>query len=100
MARLDQIVIDCRDPAALARFWARLLDGKAIDRERGWSQVDAPGFPCLSFQPVAEAKPGKNRLHLDIAVPPGRVADAPRPPSGWVPARSVWRCGTRRARSR
>lgn len=76
MARLDQIVIDCRDPAALARFWARLLDGKAIERERGWSHVDAPGFPRLSFQPVTEAKPGKNRLHLDIAVPPGRVADA------------------------
>jgi hypothetical protein len=76
VAALNQIVVDCRDPAALARFWARLLDGTVLDRERGWSQVDAPGFPRLAFQPVPEPKAAKNRLHLDITVPPGRVADA------------------------
>ena len=74
--RLAQIVIDCADPASLARFWARLLGGTAVDRARGWSHVEPPGFPRISFQPVRDARTGKNRLHLDIQVPPGRVADA------------------------
>ncbi len=74
--RLDQIVVDCRAPAELARFWAGLLGGSAVDRARGWSQVDAPGFPRLSFQPVPEAKAGKNRLHLDVEVDAGGIPAA------------------------
>ena len=27
MAHLEQLVIDCRHPASLARFWAAALDG-------------------------------------------------------------------------
>lgn len=65
---LHQIVVDCRDPRALARFWARLLGGTPVDRARGWSHVDAPGTARLSFQPVPEGKTTKNRLHLDLAV--------------------------------
>src|ERR1051325_1637372 len=66
--RLDQIVVDCREPAALARFWAALLGGTPVDRALGWSHVEPPGWPRISFQPVPEAKAGKNRLHLDISV--------------------------------
>lgn len=73
---LDQIVIDCRRPAVLARFWADLLGGHSVDRARGWSHVDAPGFPRLSFQPVPEVKAGKNRLHLDVEVEPGGIPAA------------------------
>ncbi|MGF1647503.1 MAG: VOC family protein [Kineosporiaceae bacterium] len=39
-------------------------------------QVEPPGFPRISFQPVPEAKAGKNRLHLDIEVPPGEIPAA------------------------
>lgn len=67
-ARLDQLVVDCRNPAALVRFWAGLLGGDPVDRARGWAHVDPPGFPRLAFQPVAGKKTVKNRLHLGIAV--------------------------------
>jgi hypothetical protein len=66
--RLNQIVVDSTDPAALVRFWAALIGGEPVDRARGWSHLDAPGFPRLAFQPVPEAKAVKNRLHLDVEV--------------------------------
>ncbi|MFJ9520861.1 VOC family protein [Kitasatospora sp. NPDC101801] len=65
---LRQIVLDSREPKVLVRFWAGLLGGAPVDRERGWSHVEAPGFARLAFQPVPAAKAGKNRLHLDLAV--------------------------------
>ncbi|MGP3919865.1 VOC family protein [Nonomuraea sp. 10N515B] len=67
-AHLNQIVVDCRNPHELVRFWAALLGGDPVDRARGWSHVEPPGSARLAFQPVAEDKAGKNRLHLDIAV--------------------------------
>ncbi|MER6007963.1 VOC family protein [Nonomuraea angiospora] len=67
-ARLNQIVVDCRDPQSLVRFWATLLGGDPVDRARGWSHVEPPGGVRLAFQPVAEDKAVKNRLHLDIEV--------------------------------
>ncbi|MGI5290890.1 VOC family protein [Nonomuraea polychroma] len=67
-ARLNQIVVDCRDPHRLVRFWAALLGGDPVDRARGWSHVEPPGSARLAFQPVTDGKAGKNRLHLDIAV--------------------------------
>ncbi|SEE86235.1 VOC family protein [Ruania alba] len=82
MARLDEIVVDCRAAPALARFWAEVLDGYAvrpyddaeIARLAGLGltpqtdptvAVDGPG-PTLFFQEVPEPKSGKNRLHLDV----------------------------------
>ena len=67
-ALLDQIVIDCREPRTLVRFWAGLLGGDPVDRALGWSHVQPPGFPRIAFQPVPESKQVKNRLHLDVAV--------------------------------
>lgn len=67
-ARLDQIVIDCREPRSLVRFWTALLGGEPVDRAHNWSHADPPGFPRLAFQPVPESKTAKNRLHLDIEV--------------------------------
>ncbi|TXR57452.1 VOC family protein [Quadrisphaera setariae] len=66
--RLDQVVIDAVDPQRLVRFYAALLGGDPVDRARGWSHVQPPGFPKLSFQPVPEPVTGKNRLHLDVEV--------------------------------
>ncbi|MER5320092.1 VOC family protein [Streptosporangium roseum] len=67
-ARLNQIVIDCRHPETLVLFWAALLGGSPVHRARGWSHVEPPGFVRLAFQPVAEQRSGKNRLHFDIEV--------------------------------
>ena len=81
MARIKEIVIDARHPAALARFWAGVLTGYAVrdydvaEIERlaslGFTtetdptvMVDGPG-PSLCFQRV-EALATKGRLHLDI----------------------------------
>lgn len=85
MAQLRDIVIDCANPAALARFWAAVLDGysvRAYDDDEiarlaalGLTPetdpsvaVDGPG-PGLFFVLVPEAKTTKNRLHLDLTVP-------------------------------
>lgn len=83
MAHLKDIVIDCRHPAALARFWADALgtyevrpyDDAEIARlaALGLSPetdptvaVDGDG-PTLFLQQVPEPKRGKNRLHLDLS---------------------------------
>ncbi|WP_274555573.1 VOC family protein [Streptomyces spiramyceticus] len=65
-ARVDEIVFDCADPAALVRFWAALLGGAPEDRSPDWSYIDPPGFTRLAFQRVPEGKAVKNRLHLDL----------------------------------
>ena len=87
MARILDVVFDCRHPASLARFWAAALDGYAVapydeaelDRLRA-TGIDDPeddptvlvepssgGGPRLWFQLVPESKIVKNRVHLDLA---------------------------------
>ncbi|MGW4827069.1 VOC family protein [Amycolatopsis japonica] len=74
MARLRDVVFDCRHPASLARFWAAALDGyevapydeEELDRLRslGFSGpeedpsvlVEAASGPRLFFNLVPEAK--------------------------------------------
>jgi hypothetical protein len=64
----EQVVVEAADPVMLGRWWADAL---------GWVVVnDAPDefeiqptvdrLPGLIFLPVAAAKSGKNRLHLDF----------------------------------
>jgi arylformamidase len=62
------IVIDCHDPAELARFWSRVLRGEARVRSEKWATVrdPLPGGVLLAFQRVPEDKSVKNRVHLDI----------------------------------
>lgn len=85
MARLRDIVLDCRHPASLARFWAAVLEGYTVapyDEEElarlrslgvfdpeGDPQVmvEGPsGSPSLFFQRVPEPKVVKNRMHVDL----------------------------------
>jgi Glyoxalase-like domain len=86
MALLHDVVVDCRHPASLARFWAAVLDGYEVApydeaelarlRAKGVYDVeDDPtvlverndgGRPRLFFQLVPEPKTVKNRLHLDL----------------------------------
>ncbi|MFJ6698862.1 VOC family protein [Streptomyces sp. NPDC091272] len=65
-ARIDEIVFDCADPAALVRFWASLVGGEPVDRSPDWSYIDVPDFTRLAFQRVPEGKAAKNRLHIDL----------------------------------
>lgn len=91
MAVRFQLVIDCRDPEPLARFWAAALgyefepppagfatwddywrDVGVGEEELGIGEdriVDPDGSgPRIWFQVVPELKAVKNRLHLDISV--------------------------------
>jgi Glyoxalase-like domain len=90
MATGIQVVIDCADPARLARFWAEALgyrvqpppegfeSWEAWLRDAGipeedWNSasavVDPDGAgPRIYFQRVPERKQTKNRVHLDLNV--------------------------------
>ena len=79
--RWYSVIVDCRDVAAQARWWAEALDWQIIyeapdeqgvvprwaseERLRAtpWNEVP----PGLVFVPVPEGKQVKNRLHLDLA---------------------------------
>jgi hypothetical protein len=61
---LDAVVVDALDVDGLAGFWAAALGWERADGAR----VRPPGGGVeLWFRPTAEAKRGKNRLHLDLA---------------------------------
>ncbi|HEX6674321.1 MAG TPA: VOC family protein [Actinomycetes bacterium] len=81
VVRLTEVVVDCRDPAALAAFWAAALGYHAVRAEDGQVEVapwereppdlaervrQAPAAPTLVFVTVPEGKTVKNRLHLDV----------------------------------
>jgi Glyoxalase-like domain len=85
VARLGDVVVDCRHPASLARFWAAALDGYEVApydeaelqrlRAMGVGDpeddptvlIECPGeTPRLFFQWVPEGKTVKNRIHLDL----------------------------------
>lgn len=74
--RLQELVIDCHDPARLARFWGELLGVRWVAMDPEWAVVDSSPLQ-LAFQWVPEAKGSpKNRLHLDIEVPDAEAAVA------------------------
>ncbi|WP_339135968.1 VOC family protein [Streptomyces sp. f51] len=64
------VTIDCVDVEKVAAFWSALLDRRPGPSRPGWVYLgdrDDP-LPRLVFQPVAEPKHGKVRLHLDVVV--------------------------------
>src|SRR3954452_13231923 len=70
--RFSEVVVDSRDPEALAAFWAAVLDYRVLGREEDGSVEIGPeaGFggpaPTLVFGPVPDPTPGKLRLHIDL----------------------------------
>lgn len=85
MARLSQLVVDSRAPAALARFWASALDDFEI---RAYDDAEIARLasigrtpetdPCvmldgptleICFQEVATLPDGRRAVHLDISTP-------------------------------
>ncbi|WP_138757645.1 VOC family protein [Modestobacter altitudinis] len=72
-ARITELVLDCRDPAGLAAWWAEVLGYEVVGTEDdGAIEIGPPGqgpkgvVPTLLFAPVPEPAPGKLRLHLDL----------------------------------
>lgn len=62
------ITFDCYDALTLATWWARYVSGVVHQNDdASFVTVTADGL-TLGFQQVAEPTPGKNRLHLDLAV--------------------------------
>ncbi|MEV8326463.1 VOC family protein [Kitasatospora sp. NPDC056731] len=81
IGKLQCLVLDCPDPAVLARFYAGLLGGE-VDRPdprwslgEGWSTLHLDDGTVLSFQGVVDHRPPRwsdpahpQQAHLDIDV--------------------------------
>jgi predicted enzyme related to lactoylglutathione lyase len=65
------LVLDCRDPEALAPFWADALGYVTVGGVANYVMLvpDGRPGPKLLLQRVTEEKAGKNRMHLDVEVP-------------------------------
>lgn len=65
--RLSHVMIDARDPDALATFWTGLLDTEVearVDDERFVFLRATEGVPAIGLQRVSEPKETKNRVHV------------------------------------
>lgn len=71
VCRISEIVLDCRDPEELARFWCEVLDFVVLDRDDGAVEIGPrEGFgglqPTIILSPSDEPTTGKGRLHFDV----------------------------------
>jgi len=69
--RISELVLECRDPEELARFWCEVLDFVVLDREDGAVEIGPrEGFgglqPTIILSPNDEPTPSRSRLHLDV----------------------------------
>ncbi|WP_214402900.1 VOC family protein [Pseudonocardia lacus] len=67
--RITELVLDCRDPEALAAWWCRVLDYRVVGREDDGSvEIGSgePWQPTIVFGASAGPKREKLRLHLDV----------------------------------
>lgn len=65
------VTLDCVDPVRVAAFWGAWLgvDVGTDDDLPGWRRLQpGDGLPRINFQPVAEPKQSKVRVHLDFQV--------------------------------
>lgn len=69
-SRLVTVVIDVRDPVAMAEFWMDVLGWQHLETEDDGSIAISPSEDAspvtLLFEPVPEPKTTKNRIHLDL----------------------------------
>jgi hypothetical protein len=78
-SRWENLVVDARDPARLARWWAEALSYTITYEKPDEVEIRAApdALPGLIFVPVPEAKAPKNRLHIDLR-PDDQVAEVER----------------------
>jgi len=75
IGRLSNVVLDCPDPRALARFYSEVL-GMPVTRDgRDWVDLGAADEMRLSFQRAADHQPPRwpdpafpQQFHLDVDV--------------------------------
>ncbi len=72
-SRIGELVLGCRDPELLGRFWCEVLDFVVLDRDEndGSLEIGArDGFggsqPTIFLSYRDEPEPGKSRLHIDL----------------------------------
>ncbi len=67
---IREVVLDCPEPWALARFWAGLLGGTPVEWYPGWVTLEPPPHgQRLSFQASsAPAAEDTLRVHFDVLV--------------------------------
>lgn len=82
IARFPSIVIDCRDPEALAAFYGAMLDWK-VKVNPDWAQIRAENGQCIDFQQVEGYTPPRwptqevpQQMHLDVVVDDLDTAEA------------------------
>ena len=67
------VVVDSADPPSAARFWAAAAGWAPHESGPDFASLREPGGigPFLEFLRVTDAKTVKNRVHIDVAPPPG-----------------------------
>jgi catechol 2,3-dioxygenase-like lactoylglutathione lyase family enzyme len=75
IGQLRTVVLDCREPAELARFYIGLLGASVVAEEPDWVAIKDPAGRRLAFQRSPEHQPpqfpdpaGSQQLHLDVMV--------------------------------
>lgn len=72
-SRVSELVLGCRDPELLARFWCEVLNFVVLNRyeDGGYIAIGPPeGFggpqPVIILSWRQQPEPGKSRLHIDL----------------------------------
>ena len=75
IGQLRSVVVDCREPKALAAFYAGLIGGTVDAEDDTWVVLTGPGGHRLAFQYSPEHDPprfpdprGSQQFHLDVVV--------------------------------
>ena len=75
IGRLRSVVVDCKEPEALARFYGEVVGGQLDASETDWVVLTTPDGTRLAFQLSPEHSPpefpdptGSQQFHLDIQV--------------------------------
>jgi predicted enzyme related to lactoylglutathione lyase len=75
IGRIREVVLNTRDPHALAAFWGRLVGGSPVEWYDGWVTLEPPPHgQRLSFQRSESA--GSGGTHVDVLVDDLEVAQA------------------------
>ncbi|MFC7221028.1 VOC family protein [Streptomyces polyrhachis] len=83
IAVLGPTALDCRDPRALAEFYAQVLGGTVKQVHEDWIELTLEGGARLAFQhvpghvaPQWPGTTGAQQLHLDLEVPRAELDSA------------------------
>ncbi|MGV9879088.1 VOC family protein [Streptomyces sp. NPDC003006] len=75
LAELRAVALDCRDPFALAEFYAAVIGGTPVQSEDDWVVLEGDAGTPLAFQrapghvpPKWPSSDGSQQLHLDLTV--------------------------------